>query len=156
MTLAITIGLIVLGILFIVIEVFLLPGISIAGIAGVLFTVGGVVYAFTQLGPSAGTITLGATLVMLVFALIGFYRSKTLDRLSLKTEIPSRTDPFKGVKPVPGDKGITLSRLAPAGKILINGQVIEGRCENEMIDENTPVEVVEVGSYNVLVRKINA
>jgi hypothetical protein len=36
----VVISVIVLGILFMLIEIFLLPGISIAGIAGVIFIIG--------------------------------------------------------------------------------------------------------------------
>ncbi|HBL72021.1 MAG: hypothetical protein GX619_07835 [Bacteroidales bacterium] len=154
MSLAFIIGLIVLGIFFLVIEVYLLPGISIAGIAGVACMLGGVVMAYTKLGPAAGTWILGVSIVALAIVLYWFYKSKTFDKMALKTDIESKTDPFSGQTIQPGDRGITLSRLAPIGKVQINETVLEGRSEQEMIDENTPIEVVEVGSYNVLVRKV--
>jgi len=155
MNLAFIIGLIVLGIFFMVIEVYLIPGISIAGIAGVACMVGGIVLAYTKLGVSGGTWTLGISAVALTGVLYWFYKSRSFDRMALKTAINSKTEPFKGVEIRPGDKGVTVSRLGPIGKVLINGVTIEGRAENELIDANTPVEVIEIGSYNVLVRTIN-
>ncbi len=154
MSLAFIIGLIVLGIFFLVIEVYLLPGISIAGVAGVACMLGGIIMAYTKLGTTTGTWILGVSIVALAIVLYWFYKSKTFDKMALKTDIESKTDPFNGLVIKPGDKGVTLSRLGPIGKVQINDTVLEGRSEQEMIDENTPIEVVEVGSYNVLVRKL--
>jgi membrane-bound ClpP family serine protease len=154
MEVALIIGLIILGIFFMVLEVYLIPGISVAGVASVLCLIAGIWFAYSKLGPVAGTLTLGLSMLALGGILYWFFRSKTLDRMALKSEIDSKTEPFRGLDVQPGDKGVTISRLAPIGKILINGKPIEGRSENEMIDQNTQVEVVEVGTYNVLVRKI--
>lgn len=155
MELAFIIGLIILGIFFIVIEVFLIPGISIAGIAGFGCMIGGIILAYTKLGVTNGTWVLGISTVVLGIVLYLFFRSKTLDRMSLKTDIDSRVEPLNGLEVKPGDKGITISRLAPGGKVKINNITVEGRSENEMIDENTPIEVIEVGTYNVIVKKAN-
>jgi len=146
------IGLIVLGIFFMIVEVFLIPGISIAGVGGVACMVGGIVLAYMQLGTQGGTLTLIISVIVLGIMLYLFFRSKMLDKMALKSEIGSKTEPFQGLNVSVGDTGITLSRLAPIGKVLINGKAIEGRSQNIMIDENTPIVVVEVGTYNVLVR----
>lgn len=153
---AIIIGLIVLGIFFMILEVFLIPGISIAGIGGVACLVGGIVLAYTKLGTTGGTWVLGLSMLALGAMLYVFYKSKILDRMALKTEINGKTEPFQGIEVHVGDTGMTLSRLGPIGRILINEKAIEGRSENEMIDENTPVIVTEVGSYNVVVKKIQS
>ncbi|MEQ1337863.1 hypothetical protein ABLW48_23950, partial [Salmonella enterica] len=52
---------ILLGILFMLIEFFLLPGISIAGVAGGLFLLGGIIYAYLYLGNMGGNITLATS-----------------------------------------------------------------------------------------------
>lgn len=156
MDLVLIIGLIALGIFFMIVEVFLIPGISVAGIAGLICLVVGIVLAYSNHGMAVGTWTLAGSSVTLGLMLYWFYRSKTLDKMSLKSQIDSKTEPFQGLDVKPGDTGVTISRLAPIGRILIDGKTIEGRSENEMIDPNTPVEVIEVGSYNVLVRKIQA
>ncbi len=50
--------LIFIGLVMVILEVFFLPGITIAGISAVLFFVGAVFYAFMQLGEFAGYITI--------------------------------------------------------------------------------------------------
>ncbi|MDD4923059.1 MAG: NfeD family protein [Bacteroidales bacterium] len=152
MDLAIIIGLIILGILFMIIEVYLIPGISIAGVGGVACMAGGIILAYTHYGTNIGTLTLAVSVVVLALILYWFFRSKTLDKMALTSEINSKTEPFQGLNVAIGDTGVTISRLAPIGKVLINGKTIEGRSDNEMIDENTPIIITEVGTYNVLVR----
>lgn len=154
MDLVLIIGLLLLGIFFMILEIFLIPGISVAGIASLICLVVGIVLAYTNLGAATGTWILLGTVLSLGVVIYWFYRSKALDRMALKSEINSKTEPFRGLDVKPGDTGVTISRLAPIGRIQINGKTIEGRSENEMIDQNTPVQVIEVGSYNVLVRKI--
>jgi len=153
MDLVLIIGLILLGIFFMILEVYLIPGISIAGVGGVACMAGGIVLAYYKLGTAGGTWTLGISIVVLGVVLYWFFKSKTLDKMALKSEINSKTEPFQGLDVQVGDKGVTISRLAPIGKIRINGKSIEGRSENSMIDENTPVIITEVGTYNVLVKK---
>ncbi len=156
MDIVLIVGLIVLGIFFMILEVYLIPGISVAGIASVACFIVGIVLAYKNLGTVAGTWILAGSMVSLGAVLYFFLRSKTLDRMALKSEIKSKTEPFRGLDVKPGDTGITISRLGPIGRVKINGKTIEGRSENEMIDQNTPIQVVEVGSYNVLVRKIQS
>jgi len=154
MDVVLIIGLIILGIFFMILEVFLIPGISVAGVASLICLIAGIVLGYTNLGPEVGTWILAGSMLSLGVVLYLFFRSKTLDRMALKSEITSKTEPFQGLDVQPGDTGVTISRLAPIGRVKINGKTIEGRSENEMIDQNTPIQVVEVGSYNVLVRKI--
>jgi membrane-bound ClpP family serine protease len=155
MNIVLIVGLIVLGILFILLEVYLIPGISVAGVAGTICLIGGVFLAYALLGPTVGTVFLLVTVLALGAALYGFFRSKALDRMALKSEIHSKTQPFGDLDVKVGDQGVTLSRLAPIGKVVIHGKTIEGRSEVEMIDPNVKVVVVEVGTYNVLVRALN-
>lgn len=154
MDLALIIGLIILGIFFMIVEVYLIPGISIAGVGGIACMAGGIILAYLHLGTLGGTLTLAISILVLGLVLYWFYRSKAFDKMALKSEINSKTEPFQGLNVSVGDTGITISRLGPIGKVQIQGKTIEGRSENEMIDANTPIIVTEVGTYNVLVRAI--
>lgn len=156
MSLAFIIGLVVLGIFFLVVEIYLIPGISIAGIAGVACMAGGVFMAYVRMGVATGTWTLGLSLLALAGVLYWFYRSKTFDKMALKTNIDSKTNPFDGIQINIGDQGVAMTRLGPIGRVQFNETTVEGRSENELIDAGSPVEVVEVGSYNVIVRKITS
>lgn len=150
----VVISVIVLGILFLLIEIFLLPGISIAGIAGAIFLVGGIIYSYMFLGSTAGNISLAASAVALGLTFFGLLKSKSLDRISLNTNIDAKVDNSYLLKIAAGDTGVAISRLNPIGKILVNDIIAEGKSfDGEFIEENTEIVVTKVETYNVLVKR---
>ena len=150
----IVISVIVLGILFMLIEIFLLPGISIAGIAGAIFIIGGIVYAYTFAGSTAGNITLVASGVAMGASFVWLVKSKSLRRISLETNIEDKVDNSYLKLISVGDTGVSVSRLNPIGKVLVNDIVLEGKSsDGEFIEEETEIEVVKVETYNILVKR---
>lgn len=149
---AIIIGLIVLGIIFVLLELFFLPGISVASIIGLCCFAGSVVMAYSTYGAMAGTITLAVVLILSALAIWAFFRSKALDKMALNAEIDSSVAHKDSVQV--GDQGICLSRLAPMGKALINGKSLEVKSEGEMIDENSRIEVIAADNFQIVVKQI--
>lgn len=88
----VVISVILLGILFMLIEIFLLPGISIAGIAGAIFIVGGIIYSYMFIGSTAGNITLAGSAIALGASFAWLLKSKSLRRISLETNIENSVD----------------------------------------------------------------
>ena len=156
MEIGIVILLLVIGVMLLLVEFFLIPGLSVAGIAGILFLGGGVVYAYTAIGPEVGHITVFSSIVVIALAVWIFVKTKTLERMSLKTEIESKNDPLAGSNVKVGDDGVAVSRLAPMGKIRIAGHLMEAKSADGFIDEGTEIVVREVLLTNVIVdRKEN-
>lgn len=152
--LIIVIALLTLGVIFMLIEIFLLPGISIAGIAGAIFLVGGIIYAYLFLGSTAGNIALASSAIALGGSFFWLLRSKSLQKISLNTNIESTVDNSSLKKIVVGDTGIAISRLNPIGKVMVNDVEVEGKSVNgAFIDEDSEIEVVKVETYNVLVKR---
>lgn len=141
-----------LAVVLILVEIFLLPGITLAGIGGGLFAVGGIIYAY-QLGETTGNITLIVSVLLFAGIFIWMLRSRSFSRVALKTNVDSKLTSSRDLGLVPGDEGITLSRLAPIGKARIKGITVEAKSQEELIDENTPVVVVRVDGYNVIVKR---
>lgn len=152
----VVIALVVLGVVFLLIEIFLLPGVSIAAIAGALFTVGGIVYAYMFIGNTAGTISLVSAVLLLSLTFVWLVKSKSLQKIGLKTNIEETVDNSSLKTLHPGDKGTAVSRLNPIGKVMINDVMVEGKSfDGEFIDEESQIEVIKVDTYHVLVKKIN-
>ena len=82
--------LILAAVILFLVELFVVPGISIAGILAGICALLGNYYAFVYVGTEAGIITLVVTAVASIGSLVWFMRSKTLDKLSLKTDITVR------------------------------------------------------------------
>ena len=146
--------LMVVAIVLILLEIFMLPGITVAGIGGFLFAAGGLIYAYS-VSVWMGNITLGVSLLAFIASFAWLLRSKSFNRVALKTDVDSKLVSSRDLGIVPGDEGMTLSRLAPIGKARINGITVEAKAMDELIDEGTPVEVMRVDGYNVLVKRKN-
>ena len=149
----VVIVLVVLGILLFVIEFLLVPGITIAGIGGLVLTVFGVYKAFNDFGSSTGVWVLIGTLMLSVFVIAMSLRARTWDRLMLKTKIKGTVDTAPTDTEIKADdRGTTLTRLAPMGKILVNDIVREVKSIEGYIDEHTDIEVVSVEGTRISVK----
>ena len=151
----VVIVLIVLGILLFVIEFLLVPGVTVAGIGGLALTVFGVYKAFNDFGSTTGIWVLIATLLLSVFVIAMSLRARTWNRLMLKTNIQGTVDTDITEDQIKiGDSGSAITRLAPMGKILVNGIVREAKSTEGYIDEHTTIEVVSVEGTRISVKPV--
>lgn len=144
--------LIFVAILLLLLEIFLLPGITIASVGGCIFAIGGVVYAYS-VDQSVGHITLISSIIAFGATFFWLLRTKSLNRVALNTDVDSKLVSSRELGIEPGDEGITLSRLAPIGKALIKDITVEAKSTGDFIDEEKPIVVVRVDGYNVLVEQ---
>ena len=147
------ITLICIGLLFVLLEVLVLPG-GIAGIVGGGLVVVGIILAYDNFGAIAGHLTLGGTLLVSVVLVIIAVRSNTWKRLTLNKEIDSRVNEMEEKLEV-GDKGKTVSRLAPMGKVDINDNFYEVYTHGEFIDQNEAIEIIKIQDNKIFVKQIN-
>lgn len=148
-------SLIIAGLILFIIEVFLLPGVSIAGIASAACLLYANYYAFDTMGTFPGCVTLAVSAIGIIAITIWFMRSKTVDKLSLKKSIDYRPEPLKGLDLKKGDEGVALTRLALIGNAEFNGQIIEVRSTGDFIDEKSRIRVNRIRDGIVLVEKAN-
>ena len=147
--------LIVLGILLFVIEFLLVPGVTVAGIGGLVLTVLGVYKAFDDFGSTVGIWVLIGTLMLSVFVIAMSLRARTWSRLMLKTNVDGTVDHDITEDQIKaGDRGTTLTRLAPMGKIEVNGIVREAKSLEGYIDEHSGIEVVAVEGTRISVKHL--
>lgn len=146
-------GLVLMGVVLFMAEIFLLPGITVAGIAGAIMLVGSIVYAFHFVGETAGFITIVANIVLSGGCFIYLIKSKALDRIALETNIDATVDLPELQHLRVGQQGIALSRLNPIGKAEFDKQyTIEAKSiTGEFIDEGDSVKIVKVEKNCVLV-----
>ena len=147
--------LILLGIFLFLVEFLLIPGITIAGIGGLILMGAGIYIAFTQHGADVGLITLGITIVLSVFILALSLRAKTWKVAMLNTSIDSKANegPEDGLINA-GDKGETLTRLAPVGKVKVNEIVMEAKSIAGFLDPHTEIEVIKIIGSQIIVKPV--
>ena len=147
--------LIVLGIFLFVIEFLLVPGVTVAGIGGLVLTVFGVYKAFNDFGSTVGAWVLIGTILLSVFVIAMSLRARTWDRLMLKTDIKGTVDKDLTEEQVKlGDLGTALTRLAPMGKILVNDLVREAKSTEGYIDEHSEIEIVSIEGTRISVKPV--
>lgn len=152
MNLFVIILLLALGIILMVAELFLLPGISVAGIASGLCLILANFYIYQLYGLTACLCSSIATLLLFCFGVYKFMKSKTLKKMSLKSVIDGQVPSARHQVEI-GAKGITVTRLAEYGQAEIDGKVIEVRSIDGFIDPKTPVEVKRISGDTVMVAK---
>lgn len=157
MSLGLIIFLIFLGLLLFIIEFVLIPGVTIAGIGGAVCLITGIVFAFISFGTSTGLIVLGVTLAIMVVATYFMLKAETWKKFMLKTTLDNKVDTVgsKEGKVKPGDIGVTVTRLAPGGKVLVNGEYFEAKSVDILIDPHQEIEVIRIDDNKVIVKPIN-
>ena len=141
------------AIVLFLLEIFLLPGITIAGIGGVLFAIAGVIYAYS-IGTVMGHITLIGSVVLFIGFFAWLLRAKSFQRIALKTNVDSTLISTRDMGLQVGDKGIALSRLAPIGKARFGDTTVEAKTQGDFIDEQTPIVIIRLDGYNVVVEQL--
>lgn len=142
----------VLGIILLALEIVALPG-GIAGAFGVILIGFGVWQTYALFGTTTGTIVLLCAITLCTLMVVLFLRKRTWQRFSLNEEVASRVNEIEPTVKV-GSRGTTISRLAPTGKALIEGEQMEVHAVNKFIDPDHPIEVVAVEGYRIDVVEI--
>ena len=64
----------------------------------------------------------------------------------LEKNIEGKVEQMDTDKIAVGDMGKTIGRLAPMGKVKVNGQVIEAQSTGSFIDQKTEIKVLKIVS----------
>lgn len=152
---ALIISLAILGILLIVAEIILIPGIFIAGTLGLLSMAASCYFTFDSYGQTAGIIAVAANVLLAIACTVLSLRSRTWKKLSLQTEIDSRTDTAPGDKGIrEGMEGTSITRLNPMGKVLFGNTAAECTARNGIIDPGRKVSVILIEDNKIYVKPI--
>lgn len=141
------------GLALIALEIVALPGF-VSGICGGVFVIVGIWQTYANYGSLAGNITLISSIVIGVVMLAILMKSGTWKHFSLKEESDSKVNQVDDSTIKPGAKGKSISRLAPAGKAMIDGEIVEVHSEGDFIDEGRDIEVTEIEGYRITVKEI--
>ena len=145
--------LLLIALLLIFLEIFVLPGINVAGILGLLLMIAGIYLSYRQIGAPTAHYILAATLILGTLILVFGLRSSTWRKVSLDTAIESKAFGDVSVNVKVGDRGTALTRLGPIGTVEINGMTFEAKSAN-IIDAKTAVEVTEIVGNEIIVKPL--
>lgn len=150
----------VVGIILIGLEVFVIPGFGIAGILGLICTLGSLVlvmlnndmfdFSFVaeqEIFVSVTTVLAGmlGAIIVMFFGGARLLNSNVFKRIALQDVQDSEhgfTSTFYKAKSMIGKKGKTYTRLRPSGKVEIDGEIYDAFTRGNFIDEGVEVEVI--------------
>lgn len=155
MTTIVIVLLIILGLFLLILEFFVLPGVTFAGIGGALFIGVGIFMSYKYFGSVGGNTTLIGTLVVSVLMVVWSLRSGTWEKLMLNATVDSNVEVKEDSDITVGDEAVAITRLNPVGKARVNQVIIEARCPGHFIDANTPLEVLKVYKTYIIVKPKN-
>ncbi|GAB5536202.1 MAG: NfeD family protein [Rubricoccaceae bacterium] len=163
------IALFAVGLILIAIEVFVVPGFGIFGIAGIAMTLGALLIALVpNIGfrfPTDGeiaqaTMTLAAALgltVVLGFSLARYLpRSERFAHLVLMPSLDAATGHTSAETAfdLVGQRGVTVTDLRPSGVVEIDGKRVQVVSQGPFVSAGSIVEVLEARGSRVEVREV--
>lgn len=151
MTIFTIIFLILLGLSLLLIEFALIPGFTIAGIGGFVSLVASVYISFVNYGTVGSLITLIVILIAAPIMMFYFFKSKSSKKMILDSQIDGKIENIDAEKIHVGDIGKSISRLAPSGKVNVNGEIVEAQSTGAFIDQNLSVRVIKIQANKIIV-----
>ena len=148
---ALIISLIIIGLALLFAEILLIPGVGLAGILGVISMGGSCYFAFADYGMTTGLVVLAVILLVLILMMVWVLRAKTWKRMSLDTNIDSKAVALE-IPVAVGDKGVTMTRIAPMGNARFGDKSVEVTSFEGIINSGVEVEVVSVDGMKVVVK----
>lgn len=158
--------LVFVGVLLLLVEVFLLPGFTLAGVAGIVMLVAGLGLTLVGSGATAAAVisALGRVAISVLVALAGgLVAMRFLPKLPFGRRLILSTDmeAEEGFVSSPetdrqwlGKTGRAVSPLRPAGIAEIDGTRVDVVSDGVFIDAGAPVRVTRVDGNRIVVRRI--
>ena len=163
------------GLMCISAEIFLIPGVGIFGLGGGVLVIGALVlasqtfivprndYQLQQLPKSMLTVVAAAGGVMVGLVLLRRFLEKApfLRHVVLRPpegeelQKRQRRETLSDLSWALGRRGVTTTPLMPSGKARVDVRLIDVVSDGEPLAKGTPIEVVAVEAYRVVVRAVD-
>ena len=161
------------GIVLLAVEIFVLPGFGVAGVAGasliiaslILAMVGNVGFDFEFTMPQE---IMTAFFTVILSSILGFFGSLYLAKKLLTTSalsslvlasVQNKNDGFVGVDATEhalvGKQGVSYTVLRPSGKVLIEDEIYDATALTGYIDKGETVQVTKYETAQLFVRKVS-
>ena len=150
----VVIVLVLLGLAFVIVEVILIPGTTLVGVAGFVCMTIGIIFSFKYFGAETGWLTLGAATTASGGLLYLAFRTNVWRRFALNNSIDSKVNEVEKANFVVGMEGLALSALRPIGKGEFGGNVAEVKTNGEYVAAGESIRIIKVSTNTILVELI--
>jgi membrane-bound ClpP family serine protease len=147
--------LIFLGLGFIIAEIIFVPGTTLLGLLGLVFTITGVVLSYLSFGGGIGTIVMAVTIILGISILIYSFKSGVWEKFALKSSINSKFNEGNLADLQVGEEGITISALRPMGKADFRDKIYEVSTLGNFLPSGTKVRISSIKNNKIFIEPIN-
>jgi membrane-bound ClpP family serine protease len=141
-----------LGFVLFLLEFLIIPGITVAGIAAFILIAGGVICGYIFHGNAIGNLILLITGVSMLALIIVLLKLKTWKHVGLNSTIDSTVGSITDDGLKAGDEGVTVSKLSPIGKAMINGKLFEVRSDGTYVDPNCEIVIIRIEGNKIYIK----
>ncbi|MFH6982874.1 NfeD family protein [Marinoscillum luteum] len=159
------------GVLLIAAEIFVIPGFGIAGISGLILTLGSLIlvmlnndtfdFSFVQVDDifiAVATTLAGlmGSIVIMFMAGARLTNSRFFNRIALQdiqNQTEGYTSSFYKSKSMVGKKGIAYTILRPSGRVEIEGEIYDAYTRGNYIEAGIEIEVISDEGTSLKVRE---
>lgn len=148
----IVLSLILFGALLVLMEVVFVPGTTVVGALGLVFTGIGVFYSFLHFPAAVAYVVLSLTILVNLGFLVYGLKSGVWNRFALKDTLVNRTydDRLAGLEV--GQTGKTISDCKPYGKVEIGDKMYEAKSEGGFIPAGKRVTVQKIADNKIIIK----
>ena len=143
--------LILIGIVLVVLEILILPGL-ISGIIGSILIVTGILWMYKAYGSTFGNYTAISSAVLTLGSVIYSLKSNAWQRFGLNDSLEGKVVEVDKLELQIGDVGVAVSALRPMGTVMINEKRIEAQTNGELIQSNTQITILKILSNKIIVK----
>ncbi len=153
MTWVIIVSLLLIGLVLVLVEVIFVPGTTLVGVLGVLFSVFGLYYAFQHYEYSIALTISGIAVLANVGIIVYGLRSGVWKKFSLKETISSRAFDGRLLGLEVGQKGKAISDIKPFGKVEFGDKIYEVKSDSGFISAGTEVQIHRLESNKIIIKQ---
>jgi len=147
--------LILFGLGFIIAEIIFVPGTTLLGLFGLIFTIIGIIISYISFGAGVGTIVLIISVTFGVGSLIYALKSGVWEKFALKGSIDSKVNEGEKEDLQVGEEGLTISSLRPMGKGEFKEKIYEITTLGNYLTADTKIRIVSIKNNKIIVEPIN-
>lgn len=152
-------GLVVAGILLILIEILLIPGLGVTGVLGFICLAVGIFLVGREHGTLLALSVFGGSLVLFILAFVVFFRSPASKWFVLSDQLKKQDRSLDNQIPLDkAQRGKAHTDLYPTGKGLFAAgdeeNIYDVIASGEFIDEGKEIEVVRLEGNRIFVRPV--
>lgn len=166
----------IVGLVLLMLELFVIPGFGVAGISGIILMAASLILAMVfnvglhfKFNPSidAGAQIAQSTLIVSLGSIVGFLLALWLSKKVLTAQtrfgtmaLNTQLDTTQGYisqdmskQKYIGKEGVASTFMRPAGKINIDGEILEATAEHGLIDKGDAIVVTKFENAQLFVKK---